>query len=66
MAGVIKAMIESIVEQRAHGNPTVALTTRTKLVLKGLNPDRFTASSPDDPQTIAKVRAIAADMGVRV
>jgi hypothetical protein len=66
MAGVIKRMIDSMVEQRARGNPTVALTTKTKLVLKGLNPDRFSASSPDDPATIAKLRAIATDLGVRV
>jgi len=65
MAGVIKMMIDSIVEQRARGNSTIALTTKTKLVLKGVNPDRFNSSSPDDPATIAKLRAIAVDLGVR-
>ena len=65
MAGVIKRMIDSIVEQRAKGNATIALTVQTKLVLKGLNPDRFNASSPDDPAVIAKLKAIAVDLGVR-
>jgi hypothetical protein len=66
MAGTVRKMIESIIEQRAKGNPTIALTTRTKLVLKGLNPDRFSATSPDDPVVIAKVRAIAAELGAHV
>jgi len=53
---------------RPHGKKlrTLALTTKTKLVLKGLNPDRFNAGSPDDPAGIAKVQAIAAELGVRV
>ncbi|HUI82349.1 MAG TPA: hypothetical protein VLY24_30710 [Bryobacteraceae bacterium] len=66
MAGHIKQMIDSIIEQRSKGNATLALTTKTKLVLKGLNPDRFNAGSPDDPAGIAKVQAIAAELGVRV
>ena len=61
MAGVIKRMIDSIVEQRAEGNATIALTVQTKLVLKGVNPDKFNASSPDDPAVIAKLRTIAAE-----
>jgi hypothetical protein len=65
MAGQIKRMIDSIVEQRARGNPTVVVTTRTKLVLKGVNPDRFHANSPDDLAVISKLKAIAADLGVR-
>jgi hypothetical protein len=42
------------------------LTTKTKFILKGLNPDRFDANSPDDPVVIARVRAIGAEMGVSV
>jgi hypothetical protein len=66
MAGVIRSMIDSIVKQRAKGNEMIAMTTKTRLVLKGLNPDRFDRSSPDDPATIARVRAVAAEMGVHV
>jgi hypothetical protein len=66
MAGVIKRMIDSIVEQRAKGNTAIAITVQTKLVLKGVNPDKFNASSPDDPAIIAKVRAIGADLGAHV
>jgi hypothetical protein len=66
MPGQIKQMIDSILEQRAKGSPTLLLTTKTKLILKGVNPDRFTAASPDDQAVVAKVRSIAAELGVRV
>jgi hypothetical protein len=64
MAGQIKSMLQTIIEKRSRGNSTVALTTKTKFVLRGVNPDRFDAQSPDDPAVIAKVRAIAVEMGV--
>lgn len=66
MPGQIKQLLDSIVQQRAKGNPTLLMTTRTKLILKGLNPDAFTASSPDDPVLVAKVRALAAELGVQL
>lgn len=64
MAGQIKALIDRIVNQRAKGNPLVVQTTLAKLALKGVNPDRFTSASPDDAAVIARVKLIAADLGV--
>lgn len=66
MAGQIKRMIETIVTKRANGNPTVATTTRTKLILKGINPDKFNALSADDAAVMAKLRAIAGELGVQI
>ncbi|SPE39470.1 conserved hypothetical protein [Candidatus Sulfopaludibacter sp. SbA3] len=66
MAGNIRHMIDAITEKRSKGNPTIAITTKTKFILKGINPDRFNDTSPDDPAVIAKVRAIALEMGVAV
>jgi hypothetical protein len=64
MAGQIKRMIDSILQQRSKGNSTLLLTTKTKLILKGINPERFTATSPDDEDVMARVRALAAELGV--
>lgn len=64
MAGRIKRMIDQIVEQRAKGNLIVADTTKAKLIFKGVNPDKFTYTSFDDPAIEAKLRDIAAAMGV--
>jgi hypothetical protein len=59
-------MIDAIIEKRARGNPTVAITTKTKFILRGLNPDNFNAASPDDPVLLDKIKSIAAEMGVSV
>jgi hypothetical protein len=64
MAGTIKKLIDTLIEKKTKGNPTLLLTTKTKLVLKGLNPDIYTASTPDDPAVIAKLKAIAMEMGI--
>ena len=64
MAGSIKLMIDKIMAQKAKGNVTMINLTKTKLILKGVNPDKFTPTSDDDPTIIQKVRAIAREMGV--
>lgn len=66
MAGKVKRIIDEIISQRSNGNPTFMMTTRTKLILKGINPDKFTAASEDDPVMIQKAMAVAKDMGVRL
>ncbi len=64
MAGRIKRMIDVIIEQRAKGNPLLMDTTKAKLIFKGVNPDGFTPTSPDDPALEARLRCIATEMGV--
>jgi hypothetical protein len=66
MAGQIKRMLDSIIDQRAKGNPILMQTTKTKLTLKGLDPDKFNSASPDDPAVVEKVKAIAAELGTHV
>jgi len=66
MPGQIKQMLDSVLQQRSNGNSVVLNTTKTKLILKGLNPDKFTLASPDDSAVISKVRAIAAELGVHI
>lgn len=64
MAGKIKAMCDKIIAKRANGNPSIAKITKTKLVLKGVNPDKYDASSPDDPVIIDKLTQVAKELGV--
>lgn len=64
MAGQLKRMIERVIEERAKGNPTLAVTTKTKLLLKGIRVDDFTDASPDDPAMVQRVRAAAGELGV--
>jgi len=62
MAGKIKTMIDSIIAQRAKGNPMLEGVIRTKLMLKGIDPKKYTLQSDDDPTVIAKLEAVAKDL----
>jgi hypothetical protein len=62
MAGKIKQMIDSIISQRAKQNPMLAGVIKTKLMLKGIDPSKYTAQSDDDPAIIAKLEAVVKEI----
>jgi hypothetical protein len=64
MSGQVRSMIDQIIDQRSRGNAVLATTTRTKLILKGLDPAAHDASSPDDPMLVARLRDLAAELSV--
>jgi hypothetical protein len=64
MTGKIKQMIDEIVQKRSKGNATIASSTRTKPILKGIGLQKYSSFSEDDPQMIAKLQAIAAEVGL--
>jgi hypothetical protein len=64
MAGQIQSMIDKIIAERSRGNATLATTTRTKLMLKGIDPGKWTATSPDDAAMVARVRQVATELNV--
>jgi hypothetical protein len=61
MAGRIREMIDTIIGHRAKDNPMLAGVIKTKLVLKGIDPNRFNRHSDDDPVIIAKLEALIND-----
>jgi hypothetical protein len=66
MAGQIKHMLDAIIAQRSKGNAILVMTTKTKLILKGVDPDRYGSKSLDDPAVVARIKQIAAELGVSV
>ena len=66
MNGKAKQLIDAIIAQRSGGNQTLMITTRTKIMLKGVNPERFLATTPDDPVIIDKLRRIGQELGVNI
>ena len=66
MAGQIQRMIQTVITQKSKGNMVIANSIRTKLYLKGVAVDKYTAASPDDPAVMQKVREIAKEFGVLV
>lgn len=66
MAGQIHRMIQSVITQKSKGNEVIANTVKTKMYLKGIAVDKYSALSPDDPAVMTKVREIAKEFGVLV
>ena len=64
MAGQIHALLKAIIDKKAQGNPTLVAATKTKLILKGINPDKFGPTTPDDPATLQRVQTLATKLGV--
>lgn len=64
MAGAIKKIIEEIVDAKAGGDPAVRSFTRAKIIMKGVNPSKFTETSEDDPLIINKLKQIALEFGL--
>ena len=66
MAGKINTLIQAIYQKRANGNPTLISTTRTKLILKGINPDHYGPETPDDPAILSRIETLAAEFGISI
>jgi hypothetical protein len=66
MAGRIRYLIDSIITQRANGDPALINTTKTKLLIKGINPDKYTSQSEDDAVVISKLESLAKEFGLSV
>ncbi|MDD2619397.1 MAG: hypothetical protein PHC92_01820 [Syntrophomonadaceae bacterium] len=66
MAGKIKSIIDSIVEKRANGNATIANLTKSKIVMKGIIPEKYSSDSPDDPMVIEKLLTLAKELNVNI
>jgi len=64
MPGKIKAAIDHILVQRSHGNAHLIAPIKIKLIMKGIDPDRWHEASPDDPAMFLRVESAARDMGV--
>jgi hypothetical protein len=55
MAGQIKKLIETIVQQRGQGNKVLEGVVKMKLILKGIDPKNYDQQSEDDPVIIGKL-----------
>jgi hypothetical protein len=62
MAGKIRQMIDSIINQRAKDNPMLERVIKTKLILKGINPNKYTLQSEDDPLVLGKLEKMIAEL----
>ncbi len=62
MAGKIRRMIDSVIQQRAMGNPMLEKIIKTKMILKGVNPNKYTLDSDDDPVVLDKLERMLREL----
>jgi hypothetical protein len=61
MAGRVRKLIDELIELRTRGSDSVTPFLRAHLMMRGINPDAYTESSPDDPAKVAALEAMIAD-----
>jgi len=61
MAGRVKQLIDELMELRGASNEGVAHFMRAHLMLNGIDPARYTDSSPDDQQTQRRLEEMISD-----
>jgi hypothetical protein len=66
MAGKINRQLHLIITEIAKNNPIIMNTTRTKLISRGIDPNKFSLDSPDDPEILEKLKCIAKEFGVKL
>ncbi|MGM5483041.1 MAG: hypothetical protein ACQESF_06255 [Nanobdellota archaeon] len=66
LTGQIHNALKTIIEKVSSGNEIIATTTKTKLVLKGIDPDKYDPNSEDDPQVMEKVKQVANEFNVQI
>jgi len=62
MAGKIKRLIDKIIAERSKGDEMLARIIRTKLILKGINPEKYSDQTDDDPAIIRQLEKVLQDM----
>ena len=65
-AGNIKKVIEAIIVRKGKGDPIIVINIRKKLVLKGINPAKYTYETIDDPIVLKKLMELARDLGFKI
>lgn len=65
MAGKIKEIIDTVIQERSKGNFAIEEMTKAKFILKGINPDKFDSCSADDPEIIDKLLSITKQLNMR-
>ena len=66
MSGRIKTIIDLIIEQKSDGDEAIRNIMKTKLILKGIDPDDYQPGSEDDPAILAQLEQIASDLSVSI
>jgi hypothetical protein len=64
MAGKIRQIIDEILNKRAKGNEMLTTIIQSKMLLIGVNPNRYTLQSADDPLIIAELEKLTKQFNI--
>ena len=64
-AGNVKKIIDAIIVRKGMGEPLLIINIKKKLVLKGINPAKYTCETIDDPEVLLKLRDLLNDIGIK-
>jgi hypothetical protein len=64
--GQAKKIIDAIIKKRSRGISALAKVVKIKLALKGIQANKITADTPDDPLLIKKLIQLAQSYGLQV
>ncbi len=63
MAGQVKRLIDQLIQLRTKGDRALVAPMKIKLIMKGVDPDLFEETTPDNPAIVQRVMTIAKEMG---
>ena len=63
MSGTTRLLIDKLIDMRTKGDRSLVAPIKIKLIMKGIDPDMFDESTPDNPAVIQRVKSIAKEMG---
>ncbi|QST03105.1 hypothetical protein IMZ31_21385 (plasmid) [Pontibacillus sp. ALD_SL1] len=66
MAGKVKKAIEQIITENAKGDSLLEEMTKTKIIMKGINPRLYDVHTEDDPEVLGKLQDLAHNLGVTI
>ena len=64
--GNIKKIIDAIIERKGKGNTLLIIELKKKLVFKGINPNKYTYITIDDPVIMGKLLELVRDLGFKI
>jgi len=63
--GNIKKIIDAIIVRKGRGEPLLIISVKKKLVLKGINPAKYSSETIDDPVVLRKLQELINEIMIK-
>ena len=62
--GKTKQLVDELINKRSKGVEALAINTRIKLLMKGIDAKKITEETPDDEKVIEKIYQLASEFNI--